>query len=101
MKSKNEEHLDKLLQSLKNDSNSGIAKTTNKGDDIDLTEAISSSSENNDLNEIGQMLNQLDSGELLDSGMTSVLESISAPVDVTLPKYTIGEEIGEGYEKDD
>ncbi|WP_044933593.1 hypothetical protein, partial [Butyrivibrio sp. AC2005] len=103
MNSKNEEYLDGLLQSLKKDSNSGIAKTSSNSDYAnanDLNSAIANSSENSDLAEIGQLLGKLDSGELLDSGMNRVLDSISAPADMNLPKYKIGEDIAEGYEKD-
>ncbi|SDB49274.1 hypothetical protein [Butyrivibrio sp. INlla16] len=103
MNSKNEEYLDNLLHSLTNNSGSGIAKTkTNQhhSDDADLNEAIGYSSENDDLNEIGQMLEKLDGGELLDSGMTEVLDAISAPADETLHKYKVGDEVPEGYEKD-
>ncbi|SEK49326.1 hypothetical protein SAMN04487770_101503 [Butyrivibrio sp. ob235] len=103
MNSKNEEYLDNLLHSLTNNSGSGIAKTkTNQhhSDDADLSEAIGYSSENDDLNEIGQMLEKLDGGELLDSGMTEVLDAISAPADETLHKYKVGDEVPEGYEKD-
>ena len=59
MNSKNEEYLDNLLQSLKKDSRSGIAKTTTNSHysvDVDLDEMIDESSENSDLNAIGQML---------------------------------------------
>ncbi|WP_408071481.1 hypothetical protein [Butyrivibrio sp. JL13D10] len=103
MNSKNEEYLDGLLQTLKREANSGIAKTsTNAGFAYanDLGEALENSSENDDLKEIGQMLGKLDKGELMDSGMSRVLDSISAPADKTLPKYKIGEDIAEGYEKD-
>ncbi len=105
MKSNNEEYLDNLLQSLKRDANSGIAKTTSEAlnieDTADLGEMIGSSSENNDLNEIGEMFEKLDGGQLLDTGMTEVLDSISMPIDESVPKYTVGDEISDSYEKDD
>ncbi len=105
MKSKNEEYLDNLLQSLKRDANSGIAKTTSEAlnieDTADLGEMIGSSSENNDLNEIGEMFEKLDGGQLLDTGMTEVLDSISMPIDESVPKYTVGDEISDSYEKDE
>ena len=51
MKSRNEEYLDGLLQALKKDANSGIAKTSFGSDleDEDLSRAIENSSENSDL----------------------------------------------------
>ncbi len=105
MKSKNEEYLDSLLQSLKKDANSGLSKiATDSGspDDVsNLGDMIDSSSENNDLKEIGEMLGSLESGKLLDSGMESVLDSISAPADNSVPKYKVGEEISDSYEKDE
>ena len=76
MKSRNEEYLDGLLQALKKDSNSGIAKTssgTDFAETVDLDDAIEVSSNNSDLKEIGEMLGKLDSGELMDTGMNRVL----------------------------
>ncbi|WP_035787403.1 hypothetical protein, partial [Butyrivibrio sp. XPD2002] len=103
MKSRNEEYLDGLLQALKKDSNSGIAKTssgTDFAETVDLDDAIEVSSNNSDLKEIGEMLGKLDSGELMDTGMNRVLKAISAPDDKSLPKYKIGDDVPEGYEKD-
>ena len=103
MKSKNEEYLDNLLQSLKRDSNSGIAKTTTDPNvsekyNADLNGLISNSSANEDLEEIGDLLTKVDSGELLDEGMTKVLDSIEMPQDESLSKYTVGDEISEEYD---
>jgi hypothetical protein len=101
MKSKNEEYLDSLLNSLKKDANSGIAQITNDSKNTsDLNDVIGNSSGSNDLNEIGEMLGKIDSGQLLDEGMVEVLDSISAPIDSDAPTYKVGDEVSDSYEKD-
>ncbi|WP_196808068.1 hypothetical protein, partial [Butyrivibrio sp. AE3006] len=102
MKSKNEEYLDSLLNSLKKDANSGIAKTTSDPEyTSDLNDVIGNSSGSNDLSEIGEMLGKVDSGQLLDEGMTKVLDSIVAPAVSDAPTYTVGDDVSDSYEKDD
>ena len=101
MKSKNEEYLDSLLNSLKKDANSGIAKTTADPEyTSDLKDVLGNSSGSNDLSEIGEMLGKVDSGQLLDEGMAKVLDSIVEPAVNDAPTYTVGDDVPDSYEKD-
>ena len=98
-----EEYLDSLLnnvQSNNNDPKSALSRMSAKGgsaapmpgSDDGMNELINNSTGNDDLNEIGSLLNKLDNGEFVDGKMADLLDEIESLTDVGIPKFTVGNE---------
>ena len=102
MKSNDEEYLDSLLNSAKQSNNSNSqsalsrmsAKKTSDSPGVDgaedISELVNNSNGNQDLDEIGSLLNQLDRDEIIDPKMEELLDNISKPTDSSIPKFTVG-----------
>ncbi len=103
MKSNDEEYLDSLLSSARNSNNnnpmSALSRMSGKGSASgsskmngsgDLGVLVDNSNGNEDLNDIGSILDRLDRDELVDDSMSDLLDSIARPTDPGIPKFTIG-----------
>lgn len=102
MKSNDEEYLDSLLNSAKQSNNSNpqsalsrmAAKRTSDSSGMDgagdISELVNNSNGNQDLDEIGSLLDKLDRDEVIDPKMEELLDDISKPTDPGIPKFTIG-----------
>ena len=106
MKSNDEEYLDSLLNSAQSNNNnpqsalsrmasrskqntSGSAAESGSGD---ISALVDNSSGNQDIKEIGNLLNKLDADELVDEGMAKLLDDIDKPTDSSVPAFKVGEE---------
>ncbi len=103
MKSNDEEYLDSLLSSARNSNNnnpmSALSRMSGRGSASgspkmngsgDLGALVDNSNGNEDLNDIGSILDRLDRDELVDDSMSDLLDSIGRPTDPRIPKFTIG-----------
>ncbi len=100
MNSNNEEYLDSLLNSAQKSNNnnpqSALSRMSSRngssgngpGDIGDLLD--NSNGGNSDLNDIGRLLDQLDSGELVDDRMADLLDDIARPTSSSVPTFTVG-----------
>lgn len=105
MRSNDEEYLDSLLNSAQSNKNpkSAISRMSSKGTlDNDtrgsrndesgaISELISNSGGNSDLDEIGDILTKLDKNEVLDNRMSDLLDGIEADSDDTIPQFKVGD----------
>ncbi len=100
MNSNNEEYLDSLLNSAQKQNNntqsalsrfsknsSGFSQDNNSGD---IGALVSNSGGNQDLKDIGDLLDKLDAGEIIDDKMGNLLDDIARPIDPGIPSFTIG-----------
>ena len=99
----NEEYLDSLLnnvQSNNKDPKSALNRMSTKGSsdapsqaaDEEMASLVQNSNGNEDLNEIGSLLNMLEDGEFVDGKMADLLDEIESLTDVGIPKFTVGNE---------
>ncbi|WP_022778896.1 hypothetical protein [Butyrivibrio sp. AE3009] len=99
----NEEYLDSLLnnvQSNNKDPKSALNRMSTKGSsdapsqaaDEEMASLVQNSNGNEDLNEIGSLLNKLEDGEFVDGKMADLLDEIESLTDVGIPKFTVGNE---------
>ncbi|MBR4427170.1 MAG: hypothetical protein IKS77_05660, partial [Spirochaetales bacterium] len=58
----------------------------------DLSALVENAGGNQDIKEIGNLLNKLDADELLDDGMAKLLDDIDKPSDASVPVFKVGEE---------
>ena len=106
MKSNDEEYLDSLLNSAQSNNNnpqSALSRmasrskqnTSGSGTESesgDLSALVENAGGNQDIKEIGNLLNKLDADELLDDGMAKLLDDIDKPSDASVPVFKVGEE---------
>ncbi len=103
MKSNDEEYLDSLLSSARNSNTSNpmsaLSRMSGKGTASgpvgssgsgDIGALVNNSNGNEDLNDIGSILDRLDRDELVDDSLSDLLDSISRPTDSRIPKFTVG-----------
>ncbi|SDA68676.1 hypothetical protein SAMN02910275_02150 [Butyrivibrio sp. INlla18] len=105
MNSNNEEYLDSLLSSAQSNNDnpqSALSRMSGKGRSSsstlpenggagDIGALVNNSNgSNEDLAEIGSILNKLDNDELLDDSMADLLEDIEKKTDPGIPKFTVG-----------
>lgn len=106
MSSDDERYLDSLLNSAQSNKNPGSAlsrmssKAKGEGNSLasetgsgDLGELVSNSNGNEDLAEIGDLLNKLDSDEIIDEKMADLLDNIESPTDEDIPNFTVGKDV--------
>ena len=105
MKSNDEEYLDSLLSSAQSNNNpqSALSRMASKGmsgsspGDVDdpenINELVNNSGGNEDLKDIGEVLNKLDSNEIIDEKMGNLLDSIEKATDPSIPQFTVGGQI--------
>ena len=106
MSSDDERYLDSLLNSAKSNKNPGSAlsrmssKVKGEGNSLDpetgsgdIGELVSNSNGNEDLAEIGELLNKLDSDEIIDGKMADLLDNIESPTDEGIPNFTVGKDV--------
>ena len=106
MSSDDERYLDSLLNSAQSNKNPGSAlsrmssKAKGEGNSLasetgsgDLGELVSNSNGNEDLAEIGDLLNKLDSDEIIDEKMADLLDNIESPTDEGIPNFTVGKDV--------
>ena len=106
MSSDDERYLDSLLNSAQSNKNPGSAlsrmssKAKGEGKSLasetgsgDLGELVSNSNGNEDLAEIGDLLNKLDSDEIIDEKMADLLDNIESPTDEGIPNFTVGKDV--------
>lgn len=106
MSSDDERYLDSLLNSAQSNKNPGSAlsrmssKAKGEGNSLasetgsgDLGELVSNSNGNEDLAEIGELLNKLDSDEIIDEKMADLLDNIESPTDEGIPNFTVGKDV--------
>ena len=102
MNSNNEEYLDSLLNSAQksnsNNPQSALSRMSSmhntsgsQGGSGDIGALVSNSNGNEDLNDIGSLLNKLDSDELVDDKLASLLDDIEEPTDPAVPTFRVGE----------
>ena len=101
MKSNDEEYLDSLLnsarQSNSNNPGSALSRMSGRGSsgsangsgDIGMLVSNSGGS-NKDLNDIGSILDRLDSNQLIDEDLADFLDDIERPTSSAVPKFTVG-----------
>lgn len=103
MKSNDEEYLDSLLnsarQSNSNNSGSALSRMSGRGSsgsaasngpgDVGMLLRNSGGS-NDDLNDIGNILDRLDRNMLVDEDMADLLDDIERPTSSAVPKFTVG-----------
>ncbi|WP_026515682.1 hypothetical protein [Butyrivibrio sp. MC2021] len=98
-----EEYLDSLLNNVKsnnNDPKSALSRMSAKGSsaagvsgsDEAMNDLVNNSNGNEDLNEIGNLLNKLDTGEFVDNKMANLLDNIESAAKPGIPKFTVGNE---------
>ena len=102
MKSNDEEYLDSLLNSAQQSNNSnpqsalsrmsgrktsGSASMNGSGD---IGALVDNSNGNQDLSELGSLLDKLDSGVMVDEAMSDLLDDIETPTDSGIPTFTVG-----------
>ena len=104
MKSNNEEYLDSLLDSAQKSNNNSAQSALSRisarnssapgsGGAGDIGALVNNSGgSNNDLNEIGSLLNRLDRDELVDDRMSGLLSDIEKPIDPRVRRLTIGDQ---------
>ena len=103
MKSNDEEYLDSLLNSARqsNNNNPGSALSRmsgrnssgsgNMGGSGDIGMLVSNSGgSNEDLNDIGNLLDKLDKNQFVNEDMERLLDDIEKPTAASVPKFTIG-----------
>ena len=103
MKSSDEEYLDSLLNSAKSNSNpqSALSRMSSKANNGNSAELLNSESEdigalidnstgNNDIKEVGDLMDKADRDELIDDALASLLDDIQKPSDPGIPKFTVG-----------
>lgn len=105
MNSNNEEYLDSLLSSAQSNNDnpqSALSRMSGKGRSSsstlpenggagDLGALVNNSNgTNQDLAEIGNILNKLDNDEFLDDSMADLLDDIEKETDPDIPKFTVG-----------
>ncbi len=98
-----EEYLDSLLSNVQannNDPKSALSRMSAKGSsaastsgsDEAMNDLVNNSNGNKDLNEIGNLLNMLDTGEFVDNKMADLLDDIESAATPGIPKFTVGNE---------
>ena len=106
MSSDDEKYLDSLLNSAQSNKNpqSALSRMSPKGKSDgdtfgssnsgpeDIAELVDNANGNDDLNEIGKLLNDLDSGVAVDSKMADLLDGIESATDSSIPLFTVGNE---------
>lgn len=106
MSSDDEKYLDSLLNSAQSnkDPQSALSRMSPKGKSDgdtfgssnsgpeDIAELVDNANGNDDLNEIGKLLNDLDSGVAVDSKMAELLDGIESATDPSIPLFTVGNE---------
>ena len=106
MKSNDEEYLDSLLNSAQSNNNnpqSALSRMASKSKQStpgsassdgsgDIGALIDNANGNQDIKEIGDLLNKLDADEVIDDDMAKLLDDIAKPSDDTLPAFKVGEE---------
>ena len=106
MSSDDEKYLDSLLNSAQSNKNpqSALSRMSPKGKSDgdtfgssnsgpeDIAELVDNANGNDDLNEIGNLLNDLDSGVAVDSKMADLLDGIESATDPSIPLFTVGNE---------
>lgn len=106
MSSDDEKYLDSLLNSAQSnkDPQSALSRMSPKGKSDgdtfgssnsgpeDIAELVDNANGNDDLNEIGKLLNDLDSGVAVDSKMADLLDGIESATDPSIPLFTVGNE---------
>ncbi len=106
MSSDDEKYLDSLLNSAQSnkDPQSALSRMSPKakaGMDAsgsmdtgsgDIGELVNNANGNDDLNEIGDILNKLDSDEVIDGQMADLLDGIESATDSSIPLFTVGNE---------
>lgn len=106
MSSDDEKYLDSLLNSAQSNKNpqSALSRMSPKGKSDgdtfgssnsgpeDIAELVDNANGNDDLNEIGNILNDLDSGVAVDSKMADLLDGIESATDPSIPLFTVGNE---------
>ncbi len=99
MKSSDEEYLDSLLNSAQQSNNkSALSRMSSKNTSVpgalggagDIGDLVINSNGNQDLSEIGKVLDQLDKNVLVDQQMADLLDDIETPISSSIPKVTIG-----------
>ncbi len=106
MSSDDERYLDSLLNSAQSNKNpeSALSRMSSKakgeGNSLasetgsgDLGELVSNSNGNEDLADIGDLLNKLDSDEIIDEKMADLLDNIESPTDEGIPNFTVGKDV--------
>ena len=108
MNSNNEEYLDSLLNSAQKQNNnnpqSALSRMSSRSGQSfssgsegssgsgDIGALVNNSNGNEDLSEIGGILNSLDRGVMVDEGLSKMLDSIESPSDPSIPKFTVGDD---------
>ncbi|WP_026662746.1 hypothetical protein [Butyrivibrio proteoclasticus] len=106
MSSDDEKYLDSLLNSAQSnkDPQSALSRMSPKGKSDgdtfgssnsgpeDIAELVDNANGNDDLNEIGNLLNDLDSGVAVDSKMADLLDGIESATNPSIPLFTVGNE---------
>ena len=103
MKSNDEEYLDSLLNSARQSNNnnpgSALSRMSGRGSSGsaasngpgDVGMLVNNSGGNNeDLNDIGNILDRLDRNMLVDEDMADLLDDIERPTSSAVPKFTVG-----------
>ncbi len=103
MKSNDEEYLDSLLNSAQQSNNgnpkSALSRMSGKkssGSEMgngsgDFGALVDNSNGNEDLREIGSLLDRLDQGVMVDERMADLLDNIESPSESGIPKFTVGD----------
>ena len=104
MSSDDEKYLDSLLNSAKSnnkDPQSALSRMSSKGVNWsdsgeqdtapgDIGALVDNANGNEELAEIGDALNKLDSNEFVDDGLASLLDGIEKPTDPSIPQFSVG-----------
>jgi len=113
MKSSDEEYLDNLLKSAKSNKNpqSALSRMSSKSNDEepdelldsesgDISALIDNSTGNDQIREVGELIDKADRDELIDDALANLLDDIQKPSDPNIPKFTVGNEPTEDSVRD-